>query len=83
MLDHNFYKSPLKKLVVFFEKSRDGWKEKYLSSKNENRQLKKKLAILEESREKWKAEALLSRKQPKESELCNKITPPEPVKKKI
>jgi hypothetical protein len=80
ILDKLFYKSPLKKLVTFFEKSRDKWKEKYLGIKNENKLLKNKLSILKASKQKWKDETLLLRKQLKEVELCTKIVQTEPVK---
>lgn len=72
MSDNIPYKSPLKKLVTFFKKSRDSWKEKYLNSKNENRLLKNKLSVLKESKQKWKEETLFLRKRLKEVELCTK-----------
>jgi len=59
MSDKDSYKSPLRKLVQFFEKSRDTWKAKSLANKKENRQLKKKLQTLEISKKRWKDERLL------------------------
>lgn len=37
------YKSPLRKLVVFFKKSRDNWKYKYKASQQQVKSLKNKL----------------------------------------
>ena len=59
----DLYKSPLRKLVQFFEKSRDSWKAKSLKNKKENRHLKKKLRTLETSKKRWKDEAINLRKQ--------------------
>ena len=63
MSDKDSYKSPLRKLVQFFEKSRDTWKAKSLANKKENRQLKKKLQTLETSKKRWKDETINLRKQ--------------------
>lgn len=63
MAEHNSFASPLRKLVSFFKKSRDRWKEKYLAAKKENKKLINKVCFLESSRQKWKKEALLLRKQ--------------------
>ena len=73
MSDIDSYKSPLRKLVRFFEKSRDSWKEKSLANKKENRQLKKKLRTLEISKKKWKDEAISLRKQFKNLEQSSEI----------
>ncbi|NOQ34714.1 MAG: hypothetical protein GQ569_02330 [Methylococcaceae bacterium] len=67
------YKSPLRKLVQFFEKSRDSWKAKSLKNKKENRQLKKKLRTLETSKKRWKDEAINLRKQLKNLEQTTEI----------
>ncbi len=40
------YKSPLRKLVAFFEKSRDGWKAKCLEFKYETKKLKQRVGYL-------------------------------------
>jgi hypothetical protein len=63
MSEHESFTSPLRKLVSFFKKSRDRWKEKYLACKKENKKLNNKVCFLESSRQKWKKEALLLRKQ--------------------
>ena len=63
MSGKDLYKSPLRKLAQFFEKSRDAWKVKSLANKKENRQLKKKFRALETSKKRWKDEAIDLRKQ--------------------
>jgi len=83
MSKRNFYKSPLNKLVNFFEKSRDNWKEKCLSHKKENEKLKNKICSLESSKQKWKDETLLLRKQLKQTAIATEIIIPEPAKKKL
>jgi predicted RNase H-like nuclease (RuvC/YqgF family) len=40
------YKSPLRKLVAFFEKSRDGWKAKCLEFKYRTKKLKQRVKYL-------------------------------------
>ena len=61
MLEQNSYKSPVKKLVNFFEKSRNNWKEEYQLNKKENKTLKNKVCSLKASQQKWKSETLLLR----------------------
>jgi hypothetical protein len=51
------YRSPMRKLVRFFEQSRDQWKEKCRQAKRENNSLKIRLAAMKESRDRWKAKA--------------------------
>jgi hypothetical protein len=48
------YKSPLRKLVRFFEQSRDRWKKKYQEAKRLLKRLKNRIRFLEESRDRWK-----------------------------
>lgn len=57
------YKSPLKKLVRFFEKSRDNWKVKYQTQTKENKRLKNRVNFLQTSKQKWRDEALTLRKK--------------------
>lgn len=52
------YRSPLTKLVNFFQRSRDKWKEKCKTAKRENKSLKQCLAKMKESRDRWKARAM-------------------------
>ncbi len=51
------YRSPIKKLAQFFEKSRDKWKTKCLQAKQRIKSLHTKVADLRASRERWKKEA--------------------------
>ena len=55
--DAKQYRSPTTKLVKFFEKSRDKWKEKCLQAKRRVKLLHTKVADLQASRERWKQEA--------------------------
>ncbi len=48
------YKSPVRKLARFFEKSRDQWKGKCREAKATIKRLKNRVRFLEESRERWK-----------------------------
>jgi predicted nucleic acid-binding Zn-ribbon protein len=57
------YKSPRYKLVAFFKKSRDQWKDKYQDAKLKNKKLEHKVRTINESRQKWKDEAILLRKE--------------------
>lgn len=57
------FRSPLRKLVVFFQQSRDRWKEKCMEAKRKNKSLKVCLAKMKESRDRWKARALASEKE--------------------
>jgi len=52
------YKSPLKKLVVFFEKSRDSWKAKYVEKKIELKRAKNQINDLKQRKESWKERAM-------------------------
>ena len=67
-----FTKVPIRKLVKFFEKSRDDWKAKSLTHKKENRQLKRKLCTLEIAKKRWKDEAIALRSQVKNFEKSSK-----------
>jgi len=51
------YKSPVRKLARFFEKSRDQWKAKCREAKATIKLLKNRIRFLEESRERWKSRA--------------------------
>jgi hypothetical protein len=51
------YKSPVRKLARFFEKSRDQWKAKCREAKTMVKRLKNRVRFLEESRERWKNRA--------------------------
>ena len=65
------YKSPQRKLVKFFEKSRDRWKAKCREAKIEVKRLKNRVWFLEKSKERLKnrvkeLEAELARVKAKE-----------------
>ena len=51
------YLSPSRKLLPFFERSRDGWKRKCLNAKTRVKRLKNRVRQLEASREFWKQRA--------------------------
>ena len=55
--------SPVRKLVSFFRRSRDGWKEKCQSAKAQVKQLKNGSSALRKSRDKWKELAKQQAKQ--------------------
>jgi prophage DNA circulation protein len=50
------YKSPRRKLVKFFEKSRNQWKEKCQEAKGKVKQLSNRVRFLENSKEQLKNE---------------------------
>ncbi len=56
MKNENEYKSPRRKLVTFFEKSRDQWKEKCSEAKAKVKQLNNRVRFLEKSKEQLKNE---------------------------
>jgi septal ring factor EnvC (AmiA/AmiB activator) len=51
------YKSPRRKLVRFFEKSRDQWKAKCLEAKATVKGLQHRIRYLEQSKAEWKTKA--------------------------
>jgi chromosome segregation ATPase len=51
------YKSPRRKLVKFFEKSRNQWKAKCREAKALVKRLKNRVRFLERSRDQWKEKA--------------------------
>ncbi len=52
------YKSPRRKLVKFFEKSRDQWKRKCSDAKAMVKRQNNRIRFLEASKEQWKTKAL-------------------------
>jgi len=84
------YRSPQRKLVRFFEKSRNQWKAKCRDAKRMVRRLKNRAAWLEHSRDTWKARAMQLRQRIYEletelahrdgnSELLKKTASPPPI----
>jgi len=55
--EQKIYKSPRRKLVRFFEKSRDQWKAKCLEAKTTAKGLKHRIRYLEQSKAEWKIKA--------------------------
>jgi hypothetical protein len=51
------WKSPLRKLVQFFRRSRDGWKAKYLAKKERYKLIANQVRAVEKSRAKWRQTA--------------------------
>ena len=51
------YKIPVRKLMRFFEKSRDQWKAKCLGDKASVKGLKHRIRYLEQSKAEWKTKA--------------------------
>jgi predicted RNase H-like nuclease (RuvC/YqgF family) len=77
------YRSPQRKLVRFFEKSRNQWKAKCRDAKRMVRRLKNRAAWLEHSRDTWKARAMQLRQRVHELEtaLAHREAGREPLKK--
>ena len=48
------FKSPSRKLIRFFERSRDNWKRKYMRVKQERKKLSNQLRAVKKSRQHWK-----------------------------
>ena len=48
------YRSPLKKLVRFFRRSRDGWKRKCQEAKRKLKSFDVRLRVLRQNRDRWK-----------------------------
>ena len=56
--DTKDYKSPRRKLVKFFEKSRDQWKAKCIDAKGTVKKLKNRIRYLEANKNEWKRRAI-------------------------
>lgn len=52
------FRSPMRKLLRFFHRSRDQWKEKCKEAKRQNKSLRICLAKMKEKRDRWKARAM-------------------------
>jgi hypothetical protein len=61
--EENAYRSPLSKLVQFFHKSRDGWKQKCQAAKARAKRLYNHIVKLKASRNRWKEIARQSRRE--------------------
>lgn len=57
------FKSPVRKLAAFFEKSRDGWKEKCQASKAGCKYWANQARAVAKSRDKWRRKAEASARE--------------------
>ena len=57
------FKSPMRKLVKFFRKSRDGWKAKYQEAKTLNKRLATQVRAVEKSRAAWRRKAVSAKRE--------------------
>jgi predicted nucleic acid-binding Zn-ribbon protein len=57
------FTSPLRKLVQFFQRSRDNWKAKYQQAKRLCKKLSNQVRAVEKSREHWRERAQRSQRQ--------------------
>jgi hypothetical protein len=57
------FKSPVRKLVAFFEKSRNGWKEKYRAAKSQGKYWSNQARAVMRSRDAWRAKAEASARE--------------------
>jgi hypothetical protein len=65
-------KSPIKQLAVFFRRSRDEWKAKYLVKRDQAILLANQVRAVEKSRALWRVKAEKALRQVKEMELLLK-----------
>jgi hypothetical protein len=75
----SYYKSPTKKLVVFFEKSRNQWKEKTLATKLQLKIAKNRIKFLESSKNELKIQLKMLREESKKLEMQIKATSSMPI----
>lgn len=68
------FKSPLKKLVSFFEKSRDNWKAKYFAKRDQAILLANQVRAVEKSREFWRTVAEEAKRELNELKQAEKKT---------
>ena len=57
VMESSELKSPVRKLVQFFRRSRDNWKQKHHAMKRKCRRLAYQAVAVEKSREQWRAQA--------------------------
>jgi polyhydroxyalkanoate synthesis regulator phasin len=56
VMESSELKSPVRKLVQFFRRSRDNWKQKHHAMKRKCRRLAYQAAVVEKSREQWRTQ---------------------------
>lgn len=77
------YNSPLRKLVTFFEQSRDNWKAKYVEAKRNIKLLENQQRRLQKSRDKWKTQVAQLKSENRALKLAlNQQTAKEPADSK-
>jgi len=69
------FTSPLKKLAIFFEKSRDSWKAKYFAKRDQAILLANQVRAVTKSREVWRVAAQDAQRELKELKQSQKKTP--------
>lgn len=62
------YKSPSRKLLTFFQRSRDGWKAKHHAAKQELMKEQHQVRAVEKSRAAWRAKAAAAQQRVRELE---------------
>jgi hypothetical protein len=67
-MQDKIYKSPMKKLIKFFETSRNNWKKKYLQKKIELKRTTNRMYDLEKRKNDWKKRAIVAEKKLKKLE---------------
>jgi peptidoglycan hydrolase CwlO-like protein len=69
--DLNEFRSPVRVLAAFFQKSRDQWKQKYMDAKADLKRFKVRVADVSNSRDAWreKAEARQTELQAMQAQL--------------
>jgi len=72
------YKSPRRKLLAFFERSRDQWKAKCREAKASLKRLKNRMRFLEKSKETWK-----SRAKELEDELARSVAKQQALEREV
>ncbi len=63
VMEDGQYKSPVRKLLRFFERSRDGWKRKCKEAKVTVKRLANRVRSLEKSRDQWKERVARQREE--------------------
>jgi hypothetical protein len=56
-MEEKTFRTPLRKLLRFFQRSRDGWKRKVQEAKVLSKRLSNRVRKLEASRDRWKERA--------------------------
>lgn len=57
------FKSPVRKLMAFFEKSRNGWKQKYRTARSQGKYWSNQAHAVMRSRDAWRVKAQASSRE--------------------